>query len=164
MLPPQAAHSGYSVLLITSLRECHATEADASLAGQRVTRVLDDVIARRGSPKALRWTMAELNSRDFRSWWSTGRLRRITSSLEPMQKGHIESFNGRLRDECLSTNWFRNLFEARREIACSATIMLACAHTAVLPTSSRRNSHITGNALRPASHRYCSRNRPSRLP
>ena len=33
-----------------------------------------------------------------------------------MQNGHIESFNGRLRDECLNTNWFRNLFEARCKI------------------------------------------------
>jgi putative transposase len=36
---------------------------------------------------------------------------------KPMQNGHIESFNGRLRDECLNTNWFRNLFDARRKIA-----------------------------------------------
>jgi putative transposase len=35
-------------------RECLALEADTSFASQRVTRVLDEVIARRGSPKALR--------------------------------------------------------------------------------------------------------------
>ncbi len=35
-------------------RECLALEADTSFASQRVTRVLDDLIARRGSPKALR--------------------------------------------------------------------------------------------------------------
>jgi Integrase core domain len=34
-----------------------------------------------------------------------------------MQNGHGESFNGRLRDECLNANWFRNLFEARHKIA-----------------------------------------------
>jgi len=34
-----------------------------------------------------------------------------------MQNGHIESFNGRLRDECLNANWFRNLFDARGRIA-----------------------------------------------
>ncbi len=26
-----------------------------------------------------------------------------------MQNGHVESFNGRSRDECLNANWFRNL-------------------------------------------------------
>jgi putative transposase len=34
----------------------------------------------------------------------------------PMQNGHIESFNGRLRDECLNATWFHNLADARRKI------------------------------------------------
>jgi hypothetical protein len=34
-----------------------------------------------------------------------------------MQNGHIESFNGRFRDECLNPNWFRNLYEARARTA-----------------------------------------------
>jgi putative transposase len=33
-----------------------------------------------------------------------------------MQNGHVESFNGRLRDECLNANWFLNLKDARRKI------------------------------------------------
>ena len=33
-----------------------------------------------------------------------------------MQNGHIESFNGRLRDECLNANWFHNLADARHKI------------------------------------------------
>jgi putative transposase len=33
-----------------------------------------------------------------------------------MQNGHVESFNGRLRDECLNANWFRNLMDARAKI------------------------------------------------
>lgn len=35
---------------------------------------------------------------------------------KPMQNGHIESFNGKLRDECLNVSWFQNLFDARRKI------------------------------------------------
>ena len=31
----------------------------------------------------------------------------------PMQNGHVESFNGRLRDECLNTSWFRTLNNVR---------------------------------------------------
>lgn len=31
--------------------------------------------------------------------------------------GFAESFNGKLRDECLNVSWFRNLFDARRQIA-----------------------------------------------
>jgi transposase InsO family protein len=34
-----------------------------------------------------------------------------------MQNGHVESFHGRLRDECLNVNWFLNLWDARRKIA-----------------------------------------------
>jgi putative transposase len=33
-----------------------------------------------------------------------------------MQNGHVESFNGRLRDECLNASWFRNLVDARAKI------------------------------------------------
>ena len=34
-----------------------------------------------------------------------------------MQNGHVESFNGRLRDECLNANWFRTVMEARAKIS-----------------------------------------------
>jgi putative transposase len=34
-----------------------------------------------------------------------------------MQNGHVESFNGRLRDECLNANWFRNIVDAKAKIA-----------------------------------------------
>ena len=35
----------------------------------------------------------------------------------PMQNGHVESFNGRMRDECLNASWFRNLADARDKIS-----------------------------------------------
>jgi putative transposase len=100
-------------------RECLAIEPDTSLASQRVTRVLDEVIARRGSPKALRLDNGpELTSRHFLSWCIERKI--VTNYIQPgkpMQNGHVESFNGRLRDECLNVNWFRNLFDARRKIS-----------------------------------------------
>ncbi len=34
-----------------------------------------------------------------------------------MQNGHVESFNGRLRDECLNTSWFRTLNDVRETLA-----------------------------------------------
>jgi transposase InsO family protein len=45
------------------------------------------------------------------------RSRRIAVQLSMHTNGHIESFNGRLRDECLNPSWFRNLFDARGRIA-----------------------------------------------
>ena len=99
-------------------RECLALETDTSFGTQRVTRVLDDVIARRGSPKALRMDNGpQLTSRHFLAWCVE---RKITTNYiqpgKPVQNGHVESFHGRFRDECLNVNWFRNLFEARRKI------------------------------------------------
>jgi hypothetical protein len=32
---------------------------------------------------------------------------------KPMQNGHVESFNGKLRDECLNAHWFTTLRHAR---------------------------------------------------
>jgi putative transposase len=59
----------------------------------------------------------ELTSRHFLAWCLE---RKITTHHiqpgKPMQNGHVESFNGRRRDECLNANWFRNLFDARHKI------------------------------------------------
>src|SRR5438094_5460670 len=35
----------------------------------------------------------------------------------PVENGFIESFNGRLRDECLNVEWFVSLDDARRKLA-----------------------------------------------
>ena len=100
-------------------RECLALEADTSFSGERVTRVLDRAIDRRGRPVAIRMDNGpELTSRRFMSWCIE---RKITANYiqpgKPVQNSYIESFNGRFRDECLNANWFRNLFEARQRIA-----------------------------------------------
>lgn len=36
---------------------------------------------------------------------------------KPVQNAHVESFHGKLRDECLNASWFGNLWEARAKIA-----------------------------------------------
>jgi putative transposase len=115
--------SGRSMRVLTVVdnftRECLALEVDTSFASERVTRVLDTVIDRRGRPKALRMDNGpELTSRHFLAWCMD---RNITANYiqpgKPVQNSHVESFNGRFRDECLNASWFRNLFEARRRIA-----------------------------------------------
>jgi putative transposase len=100
-------------------RECLALETDTSFASQRVTRVLDDVIGQRGAPKALRLDNGpELTSRHFLAWCIERKIAmNHIQPGKPMQNGHIESFNGRFRDECLNANWFRNLFDARQKIS-----------------------------------------------
>ena len=35
----------------------------------------------------------------------------------PVEKGFVESFNGRLRDECLNVEWFSSLDDAQQKLA-----------------------------------------------
>jgi len=102
----------------TFTRECLALEVDSCLPSQRVTRALDQIIFERGRPDSIRMDNgSELTSRHFLAW---GMDRRISLNYiqpgKPVQNAFAESFNGKLRDECLNTNWFVNLWEARRRI------------------------------------------------
>lgn len=103
----------------TFTRECIALEVDSSFASRRVTRVLETALTQRTGPQRIRCDNGpELTSRHFLAWCIDRQidLRHIQPG-RPMQNGHIESFYGKLRDECLNTSWFRNLFDARRRIA-----------------------------------------------
>jgi putative transposase len=99
-------------------RENLSLEVDTSLSSRRVTRALEAVIERRGTPEAIRCDNGpELTSRHFLSWCEERKIQLIhIQPGKPMQNGHIESFNGRLRDECLNANWFHNLADARAKI------------------------------------------------
>jgi transposase InsO family protein len=48
-----------------------------------------------------------------KSRFSEAQIIGIVKPGKPMQNGHVESFNGRLRDECLNTSWFRTLNDVR---------------------------------------------------
>ena len=100
-------------------RESLAMEVDTSFAGLRLTRVLDGIIAERGLPQAIRCDNGpELTSRHFLAWKLERKINLIhTQPGKPTQNGYVESFNGKLREECLRVSWFQNLFEARRIIA-----------------------------------------------
>ena len=99
-------------------RACPAIEADSCLGSQRVTRVLDQVIAERGQPLAIRCDNGpEFTSRHFWSWCEKRQIWLVfIEPGRPMQNGYIESFNGRFRDECLNANWFLTLADARAKI------------------------------------------------
>ena len=100
-------------------RESLAMEVDTSFAGLRVIRVLDEIITKRGLPQAIRCDNGpELTSRRFLAWNLERKINLIhTEPGKPTQNGYVESFNGKLREECLRIHWFQNLFEARRIIA-----------------------------------------------
>lgn len=99
-------------------RECPAIEVDSSLGGMRVRRVLDRIAGERGLPEAI----VVDNGPEFRgramAAWSEERGVRLEfiQPGKPVQNAYVESFNGRLRDECLNANWFTSLNDARRKI------------------------------------------------
>ena len=100
-------------------RECLALEVDTSFASRRVTRVLDAIVAERGQPQAIRCDNGpELTSRHFLAWCVERQIELIHMQPgKPTQNPHVESFHGRLREECLALSWFQNLFDARRKIS-----------------------------------------------
>ncbi|HSR07505.1 MAG TPA: IS3 family transposase [Bryobacteraceae bacterium] len=116
-----ATGRGIRVLTVVDAftRENLSLEVDGSLSSLRVTRALEAVIERRGKPEAIRCDNGpELTSRHFLSWCEERKIQLIhIQPGRPMQNGHVESFNGRLRDECLNANWFRNLVDAKEKIA-----------------------------------------------
>jgi len=99
-------------------RECPAIEVDTGISSRQVTRVLERVIAERGLPRALRCDNGpEFTSRHFIGWCAQKKIELIhIQPGRPMQNAHVESFNGRLRDECLNTSWFLNITDARQKI------------------------------------------------
>jgi putative transposase len=100
-------------------RECLALEVDTSFAGRRVTRVLDGIVAERGQPLTIRCDNGpELTSRYFLAWCVERKIELVhIQPGKPTRNARVESFHGRLRDECLTVSWFQNLFDARRKIA-----------------------------------------------
>ena len=114
--------TGRAVRMLTMVdnytRECLAIEVDSCLSSQRVTRVLEWVIEQRGAPEAIRCDNGpEFTSRHFLAWCEQRRIGLVhIQPGRPMQNGHVESFNGRLRDECLNANWFATLADARTKI------------------------------------------------
>ena len=100
-------------------RECLALEVDSSFASRRVTRVLDAIVAERGRPQTIRCDNGpELTSRHFLAWSIERQIELLhIQPGKPTQNGRLESFNGKLREECLNLSWFQNLFDARRKIA-----------------------------------------------
>ncbi len=96
-------------------RECLAIEVDTSLCGRRVARVLDAIGEIRGYPQTIVMDNGtELTSLAMACWARDRKVRlHFIQPGKPTQNAFIESFNGRLRDECLNENEFSSLAHAR---------------------------------------------------
>ena len=96
-------------------RECLAIDVAGSIRSKRVIEVLSRLISTHGAPLFLRSDNGpEFVSRAILEWiGQAGIGTALIDPGKPWQNGTDESFNGRLRDECLSLEWFRSRDEAR---------------------------------------------------
>lgn len=96
-------------------RECLAIHVDYSLKSYDVQQVLSELFSQRGAPCYLRSDNgSEFIERSLGNWLKTkGTDALFIEPGSPWQNGTCESFNGKLRDECLNTHWFQTLREAR---------------------------------------------------
>lgn len=99
-------------------KKCHRIEVDTSINGVRVCRVLDEVGEREGLPEVIMIDNGpEFAGKALDEWaYRRGIKLQFIRPGKPVENAYIESFNGRLRDECLNEHWFINLDHARRII------------------------------------------------
>ena len=95
--------------------EAVAVVPERAMSGHALTRILDRLALQRGLPKAIRTD----NGKEFcgRAMLTWAHQRGVKLFLiepgKPNQNAYIESFNGRLRDECLNEHWFTSLSHAK---------------------------------------------------
>jgi putative transposase len=89
-------------------RECLVIEVDTSITGRRVVAVLALLVAMRGKPQSIRVDNGpEFISKTLDAWaFEQGISLHFIRPGKPIENAHVESFNGKLRDECLNQNWF----------------------------------------------------------
>lgn len=99
-------------------RESPAIETDFSLSGERVVRVLERVGTVRGFPEVIVCDNGpEFTCQVLNQWaHERGVHLQFIDPGKPVQNAFAESFNGRLRDECLNDHWFLNLRDAQQTI------------------------------------------------
>ena len=99
-------------------RESPLIEVDFSMSGQKVAEALDSRLMDGSVPVSLTVDHGtEFTSKALEEWaWRRGIKLDFTRPGKPMDNGYIESFNGRLRDECLNVNQFWSIDDARAKI------------------------------------------------
>ena len=114
--------SGRRIKILTIIdlwdRSSPALEVDLSISGQRVATVLEHLRIRGRIPKIIHVDNGpEFTSLALENWASSHGVKlEFSRPGTPTDNGHVESFNGRLRDECLNQHLFLSLSDARKRI------------------------------------------------
>jgi putative transposase len=110
--------NGQQVKLLTVVdeytRESLAIQVATSIKSRAVIEVLTRLVAERGAPAYLRSDNgSEFVATRVKEWLKQKGMQTLyIEPGSPWQNARGESFNGRLRDECLNVEWFRSLREA----------------------------------------------------
>lgn len=111
--------SGKSLKMLTLIdeytRECLAVEVGVSITSRRVREILQKVCAAFGKPEQIRSDNgSEFIGKAVGGWLGENNIKPLfIAPGKPWQNGKCESFNGKLRDELLSREWFSSVKEAQ---------------------------------------------------
>ena len=99
-------------------RECLLLQVDLSMSGAKVALGLDPVVRKRGKPRSITCDNgSEFSSKAMDAWaWRHGVQLVFITPGKPVENSYIESFNGRLRDECLNVSVFFSVADARHQL------------------------------------------------
>ena len=95
--------------------EAVAVVVERAMGGELLTRIMERICRERGYPQVIRTDNGkEFCGKAMLTWCHANGVKlRLIEPGKPNQNAYIESFNGRLRDECLNENWFLNLLHAK---------------------------------------------------
>ncbi len=98
--------------------EAVAVAPEHAIGGVHLTRILDQICSLRGRPRLIRSDNGkEFTGKAMLTWaHRNGVALRLIEPGRPNQNAYVESFNGRLRDECLNEHWFTSLAHAKAVI------------------------------------------------
>jgi putative transposase len=99
-------------------REALAIDVDQGIKGEQVVEAMTRIAYTRGAPKTIRVDNGpEFISKALDRWaYENGVTLDFSRPSKPTDNAFVESFNGRLRDECLNAHWFLSLADARAKI------------------------------------------------
>lgn len=114
--------SGKSLKMLTLIdeytRECLAVEVGVSIRSEKVRFILQRVCLENGFPEMIRSDNgSEFTAQAVNGWLAANGIKPLfIEPGKPWQNGKGESFNGKLRDELLSREWFSSVKEAQAVI------------------------------------------------
>jgi putative transposase len=99
-------------------REALTIVVDQGIRGEQVVDAMKQIALARGAPRTIRVDNGpEFVSKALDRWaYEAGVTLNFSRPGKPTDNAFVESFNGRLRDECLNAHWFLSLDDAREKI------------------------------------------------